>query len=208
MAQHILTEGNDVYVSNLVPTGSETANSILGLGGNDTITGNGYVDFIHGGTGNDTLNGMGGDDVLNGQEGDDVLDGGSGDDLVLGGDGNDVLYGGTGTDRLWGGTGNDHYVYNKSDGGIDTINDDKYPTGQTGGGGGTADYFFFGEVAAADIRFYRSGDDMWVTDVADVADGVMDTGVILEDFFLGGNNVIERVYGGDNYYYDMTQFLP
>lgn len=206
MASITLTEGNDTYVSDLVPTGSETANSIHALGGDDNITGNGFVDFIFGGAGNDTLNGAGGDDTLVGGIGNDVLIGGSGADLLLGEDGNDTLYGGTGADRLWGGTGNDGYVYFKSDGGIDDVNDDKSPTGQTGFGGGT-DTLQFGDVLGADLRLFQIGNDLYVTDVVDVADGFIDTGVRIEDFFSGGNNVVEFVIGSDGVGFDLSAYV-
>jgi len=138
MAQAILTEYDDYYVSNLVPTGGETGNSILGLGGNDTIYGNGYVDIIVGGDGNDALYGMGGNDMLIGGTGNDTLIGGAGDDFISGESGSDVLYGGPCTDTLSGGADNVQYYYFKSVGGIDTINDDKSSAGVTGYGGGNA----------------------------------------------------------------------
>ena len=130
MAGISLTNNNDVYISDLVPVGAETSNNIMALGGDDQVQGNQYVDYIHGGSGNDTLWGMGGDDVLLGESGNDTLYGGTGEDLLLGGDNNDILYGGQGNDRLWGGTGDDSYVGYVSDSGIDTINDDKSPTGR------------------------------------------------------------------------------
>lgn len=200
MAAITLTQYDDYYVSDLVPTGGETANAIYGVGGNDTIYGNGYVDFIYGGAGNDAIYGMANNDCLLGEAGNDTLDGGSGDDLLVGESGADILKGGTGVDTMYGGTDNDRYYYSKSEGSIDTINDDKSAAGNPGYGGGTADYFYFQDVQVADMRFYQSGNDLWVTDAADVADGFFDTGVVIEDFFLGGNNEIERVYGSNGYY--------
>lgn len=206
MASISFGDEDNTYVSTLVPTGGETGNAIYANGGNDNITGNGYVDYIYGGTGNDTLSGAGGDDVLVGGTGNDVLIGGSGADLLLGEDGADTLYGGTGADRLWGQTGNDTYIAYKSDGGIDTINDDKSPTGQTGYGGGN-DSFQLADVLGADLRLIQIGNDLYVTDAADTADGFINTGVRIEDFFLGGNNVIESVYGSDYVGYDLSSFV-
>ena len=39
--------------------------TILGLTGNDTLTGNSLADIIEGGVGNDRLFGLGGNDILN-----------------------------------------------------------------------------------------------------------------------------------------------
>lgn len=206
MAGISLTNNNDVYISDLVPVGAETSNNIMALGGDDQVQGNQYVDYIHGGSGNDTLWGMGGDDVLLGESGNDTLYGGTGEDLLLGGDNNDILYGGQGNDRLWGGTGDDSYVGYVSDSGIDTINDDKSPTGQTGYGGGN-DKLFMQDVALADLFVTQSGNNLLITTNADAADGTMDSGIVIEDFFLGGNNVIEEIITSDNYVIDTTGWL-
>ncbi|WP_281560384.1 hypothetical protein [Thalassomonas sp. RHCl1] len=206
MASAQLTNGDDTYISTLVPTGSETANSISGLGGNDQIQGNGYVDFIDGGSGNDTLWGMGNNDTLLGQSGDDTLFGGDGDDLLLGGDGADRLVGQNGNDRLWGATGDDVYYSSAGYSGFDTINDDKSPTGQTGYGGGN-DTLVMQDITAAELAIYRIGDDLYVTSKADAADGSIDTGAIIEDFFLGGNNVVEFIAGSDGLGYDTTGWV-
>jgi len=172
------------------------------------VYGNGYVDQIIGGAGNDSLFGMGGNDILLGDAGSDHLEGGSGDDLLVGdngayGGGNDVLYGGSGVDRMYGNVGNDTYQYYKSDGSIDIVADDLSAANATGYGGGT-DSLYIKDVAAGDLLFYQFGNDLYVTDVADVADGYIDTGVKIQNFFLGGNNVIEYVYGSDGGYYDTS----
>ena len=52
--------------------GNAAANSLSGLGGNDTINGLGGNDFIFGGTGNDTIDGGTGADVMIGETGDDT----------------------------------------------------------------------------------------------------------------------------------------
>lgn len=207
MASITLDNNSNYYVSNLVPTGGETANAIHALGGNDTIFGDSYVDYIFGGDGSDLLYGLGNNDVLDGDAGNDTLYGGAGDDFCIGNNGNDVFYGNAGNDTLYGGVDSDRYYYTKSEGGIDIINDDKSETAATGYGGGTADYVYFTDVTAADLRFYGSGNNLIITDVNDVADGFLDTGVVVEDFFLGGNNLIERIYGSDFSYYDSSAWV-
>ena len=106
-------------------TGDESANYIVSLSGNDTVSGGDGQDTLAGGDdqdglsggngrdqlygehGNDTLNGGTGRDVLSGGLGVDLLNGQSGDDLLDGGDGNDNLFGSTGLDTLRGNVGND-----------------------------------------------------------------------------------------------------
>ncbi|RJF80530.1 hypothetical protein D3874_25720 [Oleomonas cavernae] len=61
----------------------ESADSILALGGNDTVSGGGGNDSIEGGAGNDTLNGEAGDDKLDGGTGADVMAGGAGNDSYV-----------------------------------------------------------------------------------------------------------------------------
>ena len=90
--------------------GTSNFESLVGLGGNDTIDGMDGDDDISGGDGNDYLLGGAGQDVLRGGNGDDLLNGGGsgyGPDLLLGGAGNDTLLGDAGDDFLDGGTGND-----------------------------------------------------------------------------------------------------
>jgi hypothetical protein len=81
--------------------------TIVGLGGNDTITGTQFDDVIVGGDGNDTITGLGGNDVLSGNAGDDTVSGGEGNDVITGNDGNDTLSGEGGNDFVDGGLGND-----------------------------------------------------------------------------------------------------
>jgi len=207
MATYTLPPNEHFYESNLVPTGGETANSIHGNSGNDTIIGNQYNDWIFGNDGHDQLYGEGGNDFLLGGAGNDLLSGGIGNDSLLGGDGDDDLHGGAGADRLWGGAGDDYYFYSMSDGGdIDTINDDLSPTGSPGAGGGT-DALFMDDVLYADIRFAVIGNDLYVTNAIDELDGDVDFGVKIEDFFSGGNNVIEYIVGSDGYYYDLSSYV-
>jgi hypothetical protein len=208
MARYILEDSEISYNSDLVPEGAENGNAIYGNGLNNNITGNQYNDTIFGYDGDDYLRGEGGSDTLVAGNGNDILDGRSGNDILFGQDGNDILYGGSGSDILWGGLGNDQYNFQHGTGGIDTINDDKSPTGQTGYGGGS-DSLWMQDVDLYDIYLEPNGNDLWVTDVNDAADGVMDSGIVIEDFFSGGNNVIEYIYGADpsDGRYDLSSYV-
>jgi Ca2+-binding RTX toxin-like protein len=81
--------------------------TILGLGGDDTLTGTIDKDTIDGGEGKDTIFGLDNDDNLSGGNGDDTVWGGPGNDNIQGNDGNDSLNGEAGTDTIDGGLGND-----------------------------------------------------------------------------------------------------
>lgn len=71
---------------------------ILGLSGDDTITGGNGADCLDGGPGNDTVEG---------RNQHDVLIGGAGGDTLFAGNGNDRLYGDADDVRIDGGSGND-----------------------------------------------------------------------------------------------------
>jgi Ca2+-binding RTX toxin-like protein len=73
---------------------------MLGLAGNDTITGSGRGNTIMGGDGNDRASGLAGADRVGGGNGRDVLVGGDGNDTLTGGQGNDTLTGNAGADRF------------------------------------------------------------------------------------------------------------
>jgi len=88
---------------------------ILGLDGNDTITGTAFDDTIIGGNGNDTITGGPGVDYIEGNAGNDTLTGSAGDDTLLAGSGNDTLSGGVGNDTL---------LAQPGDAGADTLNGD------------------------------------------------------------------------------------
>ncbi len=90
--------------------GNQGADRLIGLGGNDILLGGKGSDFIDGGAGNDFLTGNNDNDTLIGGDGNDVLLGGQGNDILNGGAGNDVLNGGLGQDILTGGDGNDAFI--------------------------------------------------------------------------------------------------
>lgn len=87
--------------------GTESADHVQGLAGDDTLYGEGGNDVLDGGTGADDLYGESGNDLLDGGEDNDYLSGGDGGDTLSGGAGDDDLYGDAGDDILDGGTGND-----------------------------------------------------------------------------------------------------
>lgn len=110
-----LSDGDDSLNLSSLPAAA-IGKPILGLSGNDFITGTPGPDFINGQQGADVINGGSGDDLLFGGAGSDRLDGGAGNDVIsggndndtlIGGDGNDTLLGGRGSDILYGGAGND-----------------------------------------------------------------------------------------------------
>ncbi|MBE9195310.1 VCBS repeat-containing protein [Synechocystis sp. LEGE 06083] len=113
------TSGNDFIV------GTDFADIIDALSGNDTINGGSGNDTINGGSGDDFILGQSGNDSLTGNSGDDTIYGGNGDDLIDGGnataavnDGNDELYGESGNDTIYGGDGSD---YIEGDSGNDVL---------------------------------------------------------------------------------------
>ena len=96
------TPGDDVYAA------GNGGVLILGLGGNDTLSGGNGNDCLVGGDGDDILVGNG-KDVLLGGDGDDTLHGGGDGDAIDGGNGMDLLDGGEGTDSCHG-TSKDVYI--------------------------------------------------------------------------------------------------
>ena len=88
---------------------------LLGLGGNDRLSGGGSAAagaaaqvpmWLRGGSGDDRLRGGAANDVLD----ESAAAGGSGHDALIGGAGGDSLSGGVQNDRLTGGTGEDELV--------------------------------------------------------------------------------------------------
>ena len=71
-------------------TGDDEANSLRGLGGNDTLEGGAGNDSLRGGPGADTLDGGAGNDWLDGGAGADLLTGGEDADTFVFGDGDTV----------------------------------------------------------------------------------------------------------------------
>lgn len=89
-------------------------NTILALGGNDTVFAGYGADVVLAGSGNDLVSGAGtfggpgaGGALLARDDGADSLDGGWGMDTLRGAGGNDTILGGSGADLLEGEWGND-----------------------------------------------------------------------------------------------------
>ena len=110
----VLTEGDDIF--EISAELSEETFGVLGLEGNDEITGSIINDVINGNQGDDSLSGGDSSDYIRGGKGFDSLSGGPDNDIlngnldsdtVLGGRGDDFLRGGKGDDVLTGGEGND-----------------------------------------------------------------------------------------------------
>lgn len=98
--------------------------SIIGAGGNDTLTGGSNNDTIYGGDGDDSLVGGAGLDQIFGDLGNDYIYGGTGDDFLNGGDVNIATH--DGADTLLGGPGNDQADYRaRTDNLTVTMNDNK-----------------------------------------------------------------------------------
>ncbi len=88
--------------------GTNAANHIEGLGGNESVT---FGNLIQG---------HGGKDTLYGNRGGDRIEGGSGNDVVFGDLGEDVLIGGSGNDHINGGSTGD--IIRVKDGQRDVVN--------------------------------------------------------------------------------------
>lgn len=217
MAYRELKPADNPFNSSLPLAANETANRILGTNGDDVIRGNHHKDFLHGLGGNDKLVGdkgpsygqsigSGSNDVLSGGAGNDLLIGDNefsknerenltGRDVLNGEAGDDTLWGGNGNDLLRGGTGNDVYLVRAKDTGQDTINDDLSAAGNTGYGGGN-DRLQFIDVPGADLMLGRKegSNDLYVTTKSDAS---FSSGVKIENFYLGGNNLVETIVGND-----------
>jgi len=203
----VYTGDNSANTINLigVPLGpGETGNSVSLLGGNDTFYGSSYTDIVTGGDGDDVLYGYGGGDILIGGNGVDQIHGGDGNDNLTGGAGNDTIWGDLGNDVMSGNAGNDSYVHTAGSG-VDTIAEDLNEAGTPGFGSGT-DTLYYG-ANAADIGLYQSGNTLWVTTVADAADGIISDGVQVQNFFSNTNSRIEYIVTADNYQLDLSSIV-
>ena len=83
--------GNTIDITRQFAAAIDKDNQILGLGGNDWLTGGRGDDKISGGSGRDHIWGGAGHDRLNGGDGADVMDGGAARDVMRGGEGRDVF---------------------------------------------------------------------------------------------------------------------
>ncbi|GAB6041680.1 hypothetical protein JCM17961_23550 [Endothiovibrio diazotrophicus] len=195
------TEGNDTL------TGwSNAGHPIRGEGGNDILTGASGSDALYGGEGDDTLDGRSGNDTLDGGDGNDTLTDTSGTNTFIGGAGNDTLsgglyaysdfHGGTGDDTMTGGCYTDTYRFNLGDG-HDTIID-------RSGYNNTNDRILLGEGLTTDmVRVGHDGDHLTID-----FEGTDDR-LTLQDWFAPPtngyrNNRIEALQFSDGAVWDDT----
>ena len=161
---------------------------ILGLGGDDNITGSDQADVydnIYGGSGTDTINGL------------------DGEDFIFGGADNDILNGGEGFDQVYGEDGDDTLIYDMSD---------SYSADNYDGGVGTDDLVLdlsatnYGQYLAHrdDVLNYKdflaSGGDSFFFGFGLTAEGFETLEIKAEgDFVEGtsGNNTITGTANGD-----------
>ncbi len=95
------TEGDDVIdVLEITDADPDSSFAIMGLAGDDEISGGNANDLLSGNKGDDTVNGGDGSDFVRGGKGDDNLIGGAADDFLLGDHGADILTGGAGADSF------------------------------------------------------------------------------------------------------------
>ncbi|OJF90224.1 Ig-like domain-containing protein [Pararhizobium antarcticum] len=81
------------------------------LYGTPTISGSDNAETLFGLAGNDIIDGKGGNDIIKGKLGNDILVGNLGNDTMEGNEGSDVLYGGAGDDRVKGGADADSFWF-------------------------------------------------------------------------------------------------
>ncbi len=152
--------GDDILFSG--PNASRTQpDLVMGLDGDDRISGHSQLTVLRGGRGNDTIVGGSGENRIHGEAGNDQLTGGAAADFIFGGDHHDILDGAGGNDFLSGGPGNDS-LYGAA--GLDQLfgdsgNDGLYAgkgVAETVRGGSGADRFL---IADGDAMADRSSGD-------------------------------------------------
>jgi len=162
-----------------------SALSINGSSGNDTLAGTGAGDIMQGFSGND---------MLTGNAGDDWLEGGAGNDTLYGNAGNDKLFGGTGADQTFGNEGSDTYSFSKGDG-QDVFHDDYQQDSIISLSGLTLE----------SLVFQRSGADLIVTFTDNATDSIK-----LADFFKNGEpatNLIITTETGASVTFDAASLI-
>ncbi|MCU7935152.1 MAG: calcium-binding protein [Candidatus Thiodiazotropha sp. (ex Dulcina madagascariensis)] len=191
-----LTDQDDYYL------GTDGADTVHLLQGNDSADGGDGDDHLFGDEGNDNLLGGAGDDQLDGgsgndnlfaQSGHDILSGGAGDDALDGGEGDDRLRGGPGNDQLTGGRGSDVYLFDAGDG-HDTIDNSDVSAA-------SHDVLrFLAGVSVADVTPTRSAYDLRLT--------LNSTGesITVTDFFTQdslGDNALDAIEFADGAVWDV-----
>ncbi len=127
-----ITGGNerDVFSASSLAFGI----TLVGGGGDDTLSGGTGPDTIDGGGGLDSLTGNDGDDVIDGGDDADSLNAGAGNDTLRGGGGRDTLRPGTGSDQVHGGEGFDVATYSERTQPLTITLDDQPGDGEAGEG--------------------------------------------------------------------------
>jgi len=92
--------GNGVRVFAVDTLGTPNDDNLIGSNAAETIDALAGNDFVEANGGDDTLDGGLGDDQLFGSGGDDAIDGGADNDDIFGGDGANTIQGGTGDDNV------------------------------------------------------------------------------------------------------------
>lgn len=173
------------------------ADTLSGGSGDDVIVSavNDLGTVAHGDQGDDTLTVNSGSAF--GDDGNDVLTGTGSNYLLSGGSGNDVLVlnlagqSGTGGVAL-GGMGDDTYIMNTT--GLVTIQDEGWDLNDT---------LILNTVANLDqLNVTRIGDDAYLHGANDGGTGVPDSGVKLQGWYAGYNN-IEHLQTADGQVYDL-----
>ena len=158
--------------AHIVLGGTDSADTIIGGGGDDAIWGDGGNDRIEGGGANDNIDAGAGDDIITDGFGDEVARGNTGNDVFATGGGIDLLLGGAGKDAFlsltsgathesFGGAGNDFFLSaaNVATAAAGNEGDDWIE----GGGGGVGD----NGGGVAGLRDRVLGHDIFVGDGAD-----------------------------------------
>jgi VCBS repeat-containing protein len=99
--------GTDIVLASIDVTLSDNVENLTLTGTAVAGTGNALANTIRGTEGANSLSGLAGNDRLYGEGGADVLDGGDNNDSLYGGADGDTLVGGAGNDRLYGEGGGD-----------------------------------------------------------------------------------------------------
>ena len=193
--------GDDIlFTSNLADP--SVGVTILGLGGNDNITGGKAADLLSGDDGNDTILGGdrgdlviggGGNDSLLGEAGADLVIAGDGDDQIFGGLSDDVLFGGGGADSVFGEAGDDLAFGGAGNDSIEGAGGDDLLSGGADSDtllGGDGDDLLAGGTGA-DILKGGTGDD-WVDGGTDAGQLWGDEG---DDVAIGGD-ANDTAWGG------------
>ena len=61
--------------------------------------------------------------------------------------------------------------------------------------------------ALVNLAYTQVGNSLILLSINDFSDGVINDGVMIQDFFLAGNNVIELLGAANNYLYDLIFFV-